>query len=609
MTRAGGLAGPYYLQQRNTSPWMLQQQKGRLMDRHAPLPNLDQLLQAGRQALAAGNLKQAAAHVAGVLGVDPRRKNALGLLDQIIKTAGTSALQLAPVDGKEVDYATAAVRAYILAKRGQFTDALDLLLQVVLARPDLPYIDWAIALVKHPQSSGAIALGRVEWFLAKVVEQFPQLAREGRPTLDKLALFLQAVKGSQAYDGQFLFLGAAILRRLGEMERALEFAQEACEIDPGYNSVVAVANVYRDQGEVDEALKFYRRALRAQPEDVAVRLDMADMLWDVRRLDEAEALYREVLDRERQHAWALPSYYALRYDKEIDPKWKEKLDKYAASHPDNQRAQELAQRFSPYFGTYLPPPGDSLISIANDIAEFIIAEPKKAPKDGQVQAELPFLEAPSARLAFDLQMAALNNTTTFDCTVATIPKPDPRKPRTAVEYLLWKYKGTTPMPAVDPPSEQVAAAVGKIAVRDYDFDDWWQVAGQLAAKLGPDRVDQLLGVMVHPPLPPEGMPAWLWVQRIQFAAAYTIAQIDTGWNGSLRRKVLLDLANGPMDWTVDAAVVALTALALKNRAARPDVQQLIVGRMEDTPEEGYICYREALFHCAMKLSEAMERQG
>ena len=54
-------------------------------------------------------------------------------------------------------------------------------------------------------------------------------------------------------------------------------------------------------------------------------------------------------------------------------------------------------------------------------------------------------------------------------------------------------------PTIAPPQPEVAAAIGSIAATTYDLGTWVGYAVNVAARLGPDSLDGLLGVMAHPP--------------------------------------------------------------------------------------------------------------
>src|SRR5262249_53277310 len=278
---------------------------------------------------------------------------------------------------------------------------------------------------------------------------------------------------------------------------------------------------------------------------------------------------------------AQPSYYFLRLVSGGDESWRDKLLALAEEQPDNERAQRLAQQVMPYVG-YLPDPPDVTAALQRAPEQDSKGErsrdarPRRTREGGLVEGEarkgelleeearqgergmypatLPNLEAPSNYVAFEWLQR-------LDVTVARIQKPDPRLPRGRVDYLLWDFEGTRPRVAVTPPAPAVAHEVADLAAQPYRLDAWWGHARRLARQLGPARVEDLLGTMVYPPgVSRVDRPA-AWVYRVQVAAALVLAHLDSGWEESVRRKALLALANGPMDWSVDAALVALASLA------------------------------------------------
>jgi hypothetical protein len=154
----------------------------------------------------------------------------------------------------------------------------------------------------------------------------------------------------------------------------------------------------------------------------------------------------------------------------------------------------------------------------------------------------------------------------------------------------------------------VAAAVGRLAGLPYSLAGWAARAADLARDLGPGQVDGLLGVMVHPPDPPARVLAWDWLPHVQVAAALVLGHLGTDWDRSLRRQVLFDLANGPLDWSVTAAAVALTAAALEDPAVAPDVARLLGDLRRNLPRPGHDWYEYAIVHCQLRLPGVSPRE-
>jgi hypothetical protein len=107
--------------------------------------------------------------------------------------------------------------------------------------------------------------------------------------------------------------------------------------------------------------------------------------------------------------------------------------------------------------------------------------------------------------------------------------------------------------------------------------------------------------MVHPPRRPDGIMIWTWLHRVQVAAAFICAHLDDGWQGSLRKRVLFSLAHGPLDWTVEAALVALAQIAREEPATVPDIGALYLELFHALPDRGGIPYLNALMMAATTL--------
>src|SRR5262249_59670266 len=113
----------------------------------------------------------------------------------------------------------------------------------------------------------------------------------------------------------------------------------------------------------------------------------------------------------------------------------------------------------------------------------------------------------------------------------------------------------------------------------------------------------LLATMVYPPgVARVDRPA-AWVYRVQVAAALVLAHLDGGWEDSVRRKALLALANGPMDWTVDAALVALASLARDEEDAAAEVARLFRELRAGAAADGTVSYYPALLWCSLRLPD------
>src|SRR5262249_13181246 len=82
--------------------------------------------------------------------------------------------------------------------------------------------------------------------------------------------------------------------------------------------------------------------------------------------------------------------------------------------------------------------------------------------------------------------------------------------------------------------------------------------------------------------------------HLQVATALAIASLDTGWEGSQRKRGLEALLLGPMDWTAGAAAIALAELATREPEHAKKIDDLFFRAMKRTPKSGYCCYRYPL---------------
>ena len=209
---------------------------------------------------------------------------------------------------------------------------------------------------------------------------------------------------------------------------------------------------------------------------------------------------------------------------------------------------------------------------------------------------LSTLEAPSARLAIELERAAHGLDPHYELVVETVPDiEDPRVPCAKVDHLLWTYDGTRAEPALPPPDPSVAALVAALAAKPFHPGDNWAQASHVAARLGPVAVDHLLAAMVHPSPVPAGTHALAWLPRLQSAAAMVIAQIDDGWEGSVRRAALRSMLLGPGDWTTGVAIDVLASIARDEPAHAQDIERLFRQRAHHLPEQGHWDWIDRLY--------------
>jgi hypothetical protein len=58
-----------------------------------------------------------------------------------------------------------------------------------------------------------------------------------------------------------------------------------------------------------------------------------------------------------------------------------------------------------------------------------------------------------------------------------------------------------------------------------------------------------------------------------------------------------------MDWTVDAAVIALTAVAQTDAGICGELIELFLDLIRNQPRPGHVCYLHAVVHCFQQLPQ------
>ncbi len=560
------------------------------------------------------DLVHGAYHLAAAVVEEPLQEKWLALLDEYIASA-PEPLELAPLkEGPDGNWLGIAVlRAQILGKLGRIREAIALVLQAVMARPDMPYLEWAIGwLEKEPNAAAVIDRKTLLSFFGFVLQRHPGTvitAPAKQEELGRLWRFARQSIGDPDDELMLTFARAALTRKLGRLDEALVEAERGYQKHPGYYMASSLASVHDGRGDHELWLKWQQIALKHDPKNVPVRLELGDRSLDMGQFAEAIRWYKEALECEPNQPWALPSLFAAQH-LQGDAQARALLEAYAAANQSNQRAGMLVRRGTAYVG-YLPEPQEATLGILRQITE--LASSPEGPPSGEVKVTLNAIEAPSSRLACSLGTAALGMDLNIPFTITYIQTPDPRLPRRPVQYQVWKYKEqrkfifgksltTDPVPAVAEPPAPLAAAVADIAMTLFDRPVWFAAAADLVRRLKP-RIEDLLGVCAFPPELPDTVNAPIWIQRTQVVAALALAGFDSdvAWPTSRRKKVLFDLVCGPMDWTVDAAIIALTALAQNEPVIVGEVFELFLDLVKNPPRPGYVCYLWTVIFCIQQL--------
>jgi len=384
-------------------------------------------------------------------------------------------------------------------------------------------------------------------------------------------------------------LEAGLLRKSGQFDQALSVTGPL-EAATEFTHAVAIGLILRRKGQYGESERALARAVEIKPEEVSGYLEAGDTCFEGQLWQNALSWYERALQLEAHQIWAEPSAWYCRWKLTGDTAWMTQVIDSATA--GNGRANQL------WFvaAGALPESGDATAATLRQIRDaWRKAPPATVNPGGTINIRLSTLEAPSNRLAVALEIASFGQNARLDVTVESIPDRDPREPVAAVDYLLWHYEDTDPVPALPPPPNDVAERIAALAAQPYDPEANWAQASYVAEALGVAEIETILAVMIHPPPVLDGSHALAWLPRAQLAAAQVLAWIDEGWDGSARRKALLSLLYGPFDWTTGAAIRVLARIAIEEKDYALQIHQCFEVLERHLPTQGHWDWVQILY--------------
>ncbi len=254
------------------------------------------------------------------------------------------------------------------------------------------------------------------------------------------------------------------------------------------------------------------------------------------------------------------------------------------------------EQFERAYVNMLPPPGDAVYFYYSDV----LGDLHRGSARDSFHAQLGDPAPPSATAALRLGLQALGfengprgPSPRIGYADDNPQWPDPRRPRARLDFTLFHRTPAGWQPAVPPPDPGTVQAIAEIANTGYAVPEWAERAAQLGPRFG-GRPDALVSVLAHGAPLPRGREPFDWLMRVQTVAALVLAYLDGGWFGSRRRRALFHLALGPVDWPVQAAIIALHHVAQTIPETRDDIEQLFVLLQGNAARNGYTCYAPAL---------------
>jgi cytochrome c-type biogenesis protein CcmH/NrfG len=133
------------------------------------------------------------------------------------------------------------------------------------------------------------------------------------------------------------------------LDRALAPLLATLQSNPDdFDTIVKVANLYYDGQQYPEAIKFYDRALKIQPQNADLLTDFGTSFWYTGDADRAIAEFQTALKYQPGRPSTLFNLGIVKWQGKSDPKgavqaWEELLQKNP-NYPEKQKLQEFIDR-------------------------------------------------------------------------------------------------------------------------------------------------------------------------------------------------------------------------------------------------------------------------
>jgi tetratricopeptide (TPR) repeat protein len=517
-------------------------------------------LSLARVALAENDLRHAANHLTGAIAHAPNLPEVHELLAELASRRPDGGLSLFSLD-QHVFVGTVVARAHLLAA----TDPGAALMLVAQATAHDPGRPWADVLWVQTLDVRTVDPDLLVQTLLRVMQAFNDLAdptvREANEVY--LDLARRAVAG---HPDHALLNGAAagVGRRLGAAALAVRWGERGWRLGPNKLTAVWYAYALKADGQLDKGLRVLREAHRSNPLDLDICADMANWLTEVGRLDEALTVLEEALRIDPSYDCAVHTAHRLRYQRDGDPRHLVELVDFMRANPvQSHEHSDLADSCR---GRYWL----GVITGPTEACMNVLAQIPPERRAGTTKLSLSGLEVPSALALLRRECPGVR------VEIAGPPRADmvnPRRPGPA----LWRYDATSAQPAVAAPSASAARLLTDTAMPIWSHP---VAAYDHALPLGQLPAGELLALLVHPPARPDhqaDIPAGYWERCAQVFACLGILHCqelsgtDPG-DTSAPRRLLTEIAFGIEDWTVEAALFALTVSAWLDPSCRDEVR-------------------------------------
>jgi tetratricopeptide (TPR) repeat protein len=537
---------------------------------HTPVEEAHGELSLARIALAEGDVQHAANHLAGAISYAPSLPEVHEMLAALAARCPDGGVGLFPLD-EHVFIGTVVARAHLLSPTDPAA-ALGLLAQATAHEPSRPWADavWLRRLDVRSLSPDALVQAFVKIMQCLGDPASPEVRAANAVYLDL------ATRAVAAYPDHAMLHGVAagIARRIGDPATSVRWGERGWRLAPSKLTAVWYAYALRAAGQLEPGLAVLREAYRTNPLDLDLCADMASWLADADRIDEALALLDGALHTDPSYDCAVHTAQRLRFRRDEDARHLIDLVDFMRANPvESHEHTDLADCCD----------GREWLGVVARTTEACVNAVRGIPPEqvagaapGSMRMSLSALEVPSALALVSRVLPAL----AVDITAP--PPPDMVNPLRPGRTVWW-YEGTVAKPTMPPPSEQAVKLLTDLAAPIWPHP---VAAYDRALPLGQLPIQDLVALLVYPPARPEhltDLPHGYWERGAQVFASLGILHCEElGRSGpgdtTAQRALLAEIAYGIEDWTVEAALFALTVAAWVDPTCRDEVRDIVGNR-------------------------------
>ena len=226
----------------------------------------------------------------------------------------------------------------------RYIDYRDICLQQALYRAVIDVVADASAPVEWAPPDPRSDLRAAQMLLGRLSQRFGGL--RARPNeLEALRREIPTVREiAKAHrEPRVLSVVSDLLRRAGFDDEAVAAARQAVELDRHIATFGTLGLALRCAGKIDEAIDAFREAQSLQPSNPNPWLDVADMLAEAERVDEAMTFYAKALEVKADLPYAtvtLAYWKATRGDADA----KKQLEAHIDTHPRDHYVRSLLEK-------------------------------------------------------------------------------------------------------------------------------------------------------------------------------------------------------------------------------------------------------------------------